>query len=429
MKEDFLHYIWRYKKFDFKSLQTSKGEKLTIENVGSYLENAGPDFFNGQITIDNQKWAGNIELHLKSSDWYLHHHEKDTAYENVVLHVVWEHDVDVFRKNNVEIPVLVLKDYVSDELVTNFQSLASPKSWIYCENQIHDADVFVFSNWLERLFIERLERKQKPIDALFLELNKDWEAVLFCLLAKNFGLNTNGLAFLDLAQNIPFPIIRKEASDAVNLEALFFGFSGLLDSEKEDVFYKELQNRFGYLVLKHQLEIKRTIPLQFFKLRPDNFPNIRLSQLAHLFSKNQQLFSDCIQVKSLKEVAKIFDVGVSEYWHTHYTFDKVSPKRMKKLSSTFIELVMINTIVPLQYAYFKSRDEEIQESLMAMMHQIKPESNAIIDKFKSFGLPIKNAYESQALLQLKNEYCNKKKCLSCSIGIQLLNATKTSKID
>jgi hypothetical protein len=427
MKEDFLHYIWRYKKFDFNSLQTSIGDHLTIENVGSYLENAGPDFFNGQITISGQKWAGNIELHLKSSDWYLHHHEKDAAYENVILHVVWEHDVDIFRKNNVEIPVLILKDYVSKDFINNFEILTAPKSWIYCENEIQDVDHFTYSNWTERLFIERLERKQKPIDELFLKLNKDWEAVLFCLLAKNFGLNTNGMAFLDLAQNVPFSVIRKESSDALNLEALFFGFCGLLDSDKEDLYYKELQNRFGYLVLKHKLDFKRTVPLQFFKLRPDNFPNIRLSQLANVFFKNQQLFSDCIQIKSMKEVSKIFDVAVSHYWQMHYTFDKVSPKRVKKLSSKFIELIMINTIVPLQFAYFRSRDEEIQEHLIAMMYEIQPEANAVIDKFKSFGLSVKNAYESQSLLQLKNEYCNLKKCLSCGIGIHLLNTTKQAK--
>ena len=429
MKEDFLHYIWRYKKFDFNSLYTSRGEILTIENVGSYLENAGPDFFNGQITIDGQKWAGNIELHLKSSDWYVHHHEQDTAYENVILHVVWEHDVDIFRKNNVEIPVLILKDFISKDFITNFEILTTPKSWIYCENQIRDVDDFTYSNWMERLFLERLERKQKPIDELFLKLNKDWEAVLFCLLAKNFGLNTNGMAFLDLAQNIPFSIIRKESSDAVNLEALFFGFCGLLDAEKEDVYYKELQNRFGYLVLKHQLDFKRTVPLQFFKLRPDNFPNIRLSQLANVFANNHQLFSDCINVKSIKQASKIFDIAVSEYWQTHYTFDKVSPKRNKNLSPKFMELLMINTIIPLQFAYFKSRDEEIQERLMTMMHEIQPEANTIIDKFKSVGIAVKNAYDSQSLLQLKNEYCNLKKCLSCGIGIHLLNTTTATKKD
>lgn len=427
MKEDFLHYIWRYKKFNFNSLQTSSGEKLTIENVGSYLENAGPDFFNGQITIDGQKWAGNIELHLKSSDWYLHHHEKDSAYENVILHVVWEHDVDVFRKNNIEIPVLILKEYVSVDYINNFQTLSTPKSWIYCENQILQVDNFTYSNWLERLFIERLERKKKIIDEQFLKLNKDWEAVLFCLLAKNFGLNTNGIPFMEMAQNIPFSIIRKESSDAINLEALFFGLCGLLDGEKEDLYYKELQNRFGYLVLKYQLDFKRTIPLQFFKLRPDNFPNIRLSQLAQVFAKNQQLFTDCVNVKSVKEVSKIFEVSTSDYWKTHYNFDKVSPKQAKKLSAKFIDLVMINTIVPLQYCYYKSRDEEIHELLIALMYAIKPESNAVIDKFKGLGLSVTNAFESQSMLQLKNEYCNQKKCLSCAIGIQLLNPTKEVK--
>ena len=226
MKEDFLHYLWKFKKFDTLNLKTFNGEEITIINVGQYLELAGPDFFNAQITIGNQKWAGNVEIHLKSSDWYVHHHERDEAYENVILHVVWEHDAEIFRKNNTEIPVLELKKYVDKSTVENYQSLMAPKSWIFCEKQIKHVDEFVFKNWQERLFFERLERKSKPIFDLLEQTNQDWEAVLFCLLARNFGLNTNGEIFLKIAQSIPFSVVRKESFEVENLEALIFGTAG-----------------------------------------------------------------------------------------------------------------------------------------------------------------------------------------------------------
>ncbi|MES2412133.1 MAG: DUF2851 family protein, partial [Bacteroidota bacterium] len=196
MKEDFLHYVWQYKKFDFSNLTTVSGESLTITSCGNYLQQNGPDFFNSQIVLGNQKWAGNIEIHTKSSDWYLHHHEEDSNYENVILHVVWEHDTPVFRKDNSEIPVLELKNYILKKDLENYQALASPKSWIYCERQIAAIDSFVLNNWQERLFLERLQRKYFPIEQLLKETGNNWESVLFCMVAKNFGLNTNGDTFL-----------------------------------------------------------------------------------------------------------------------------------------------------------------------------------------------------------------------------------------
>ncbi|HJY13408.1 MAG TPA: DUF2851 family protein, partial [Flavobacterium sp.] len=219
MREDFLHYLWKFKKFETLNLRTTQNDQIVIIKTGDYLELSGPDFFNAQIKIGNQKWAGNVEIHIKSSDWYVHHHEKDPAYENVILHVVWEHDTEIFSKNNTEIPVLVLKDYVSPEVLHNYHSLLSLKSWISCEKQIAQIDEFVFKNWQERLFFERLERKSKFIYDLLEETNGDWESVLFSLLAKNFGLNTNGNTFLQIAKAIPFSIVRKESFEIENLEA------------------------------------------------------------------------------------------------------------------------------------------------------------------------------------------------------------------
>lgn len=420
MKEDFLHYVWKYQKLASLELQTVKGETISILHPGYYLETAGPDFFNAQIIIASQKWAGNIEIHVKSSDWYLHNHERDIAYNNVILHVVWEHDSDVFAPNNQEIPVVELRNYVNKELLFSYKNLIAQKSWIYCENQIQEVNSFVVSNWQERLFFERLERKSQYVFDNLVVTQNDWESVLFLLLAKNFGLNTNGVSFFKIAQSIPFSVIRKEASDLQNLEALFFGMAGLLDYDKEDTYFKDLQFRFYYLLQKYAIEKVNIEPLQFFKHRPDNFPTIRLAQLASLYYQEKHLFSKTTNEFSLPLLYERFAVATSEYWQTHYQFDKISPKKSKKLTKSFIDLLLINTIIPIQFAYAKNQGKEITEELIALMQSFKPEKNAILDKFKSFGISAKNAFEAQTLLQLKSEYCNKSRCLDCAIGSELL---------
>ena len=420
MKEDFLHYVWQYKKFDFSNLTTVSEESLTITNCGNYLKQSGPDFFNAQIVLGNQKWAGNVEIHIKSSDWYLHHHEKDTNYDNVILHVVWEHDTPVFRKDNSEIPVLELKKYILKKDLENYQELASPKSWIYCESQIATIDNFVLANWQERLFVERLERKYIPIEQLLQETENNWEAVLFCMLAKNFGLNTNGETFLKIAKSIPFSIIRKESTEVANLESLFFGTAGLFPLDAEDNYTKELKKRFDYISQKHKLKKIVIEPVQFFKHRPDNFPTIRLAQLAMLYHKQQNLFSKVIVANTVTALHQLFEITITNYWQNHYQFDKESPNKKKKFSKSFIDLLVINTIVPIQFAYAKSQAKEASESLMDLLREITAEKNIIIEKFSNFGIKAKNAFETQSLLQLKNEYCNHSKCLQCAVGIQLL---------
>ncbi|MEO5777027.1 MAG: DUF2851 family protein [Flavobacterium sp.] len=420
MKEDFLHYVWQYKKFDFSNLTTVSGELLTITNCGNYLQRTGPDFFNAQIVLGNQKWAGNIEIHIKSSDWYLHHHEKDTNYDNVILHVVWEHDAPVFRKDNSEIPVLELKKYISKKDLENYNALALPKSWIYCESQIATIESFILENWQERLFVERLERKYIPIEQLLKETENNWEAVLFCMLAKNFGLNTNGETFLKIAKSIPFSIIRKESAEVANLESLLFGSADLFPVDVEDNYTKDLKFFFEYISQKHKLKKILIEPVQFFKHRPDNFPTIRLAQLAMLYHKQQNLFSKVIVAKTVTALHQLFEITISDYWQTHYQFDKESPKKKKQFSKSFIDLLVINTIVPIQFAYAKSQGKEASESLLDLLREMAAEKNMVIEKFFSFGIKAKNAFETQSLLQLKNEYCNQGKCLQCAIGIQLL---------
>lgn len=422
MKEDFLHFLWQFKKFDLARLHTTKGEKLTIVSSGLYLQKAGPDFFNAQVIIGTQKWAGNVEIHCRSSDWYLHSHEINPNYDNVILHVVWEHDTEVFRKDNTELAVLELSNYVSKKMLENYQSLMLDKTWLFCEKQIASVDGFVLDNWKERLFFERLEKKSRLIWKTFSETLNDWEALLFCLLAKNFGLNSNGETFLKIALSIPFQKIRKESFEVRNLEALFYGTAGLLNNENEDVYFQDLKERWVYLRHKHRLKRIYVDPVQFFRLRPSNFPTIRLSQLANLYHSKPGLFSEIIETKSLAEFYKLFNVTASDYWSDHYQFDRQSRKKEKKLTNVFIDLLLINTVVPLKFAYAAYLGNDISEEIVQLFREISAEKNIIIDKFQDFGIAVNNAYETQALLQLKNEYCNKKRCLECGIGMELMKS-------
>jgi hypothetical protein len=420
MKEDFIHYIWKYKKFNFSNIKTSDGEELIILNSGDYLQKEGPDFFNAQIIIADQKWAGNIEIHVKSSDWYLHHHEKDINYNNVILHVVWNHDTPIYRKDNSEIPVFEIKNYVSQDVQHTYKELSTKKSWIYCENQIKNIDSFVLANWQERLFLERLEEKAKPIQELLTETHQDWEAVLFYLLAKNFGLNTNGDAFYKIAKSLTFSLIQKESLEVIYLEALLFGQANLIPDDVEDNYPKELKDWYDYLTIKYKLNKPTLENIQFFQLRPDNFPTIRLAQLSMLYHLQRNLFSKIISTKNLTEIQSLFDLSVNGYWKTHYNFDKPSPKKGKSLSREFINLLIINTIIPIKFAYAQNQGKESAEILIDLLATIPAEKNNIIEKFSIFGIKSKNAFQTQALLQLKNNYCNSKKCLNCAIGLDLL---------
>ncbi|WP_288983143.1 DUF2851 family protein [uncultured Flavobacterium sp.] len=420
MKEDFLHHVWQHKKFAVTQLQTTAGESIQILNSGQYLQLAGPDFFNAQIIIGNQKWAGNVEIHIKSSDWYFHNHENDSNYDSVILHVVWEYDTPIFRKDNLEIPTLELRNYVALSDLHKYQSLISQKSWIFCENEITNVDGFIFKNWQERLYFERLERKSAEIMTLLAESNNDWEAVLFCLLAKNFGLNTNGPLFLKMAKSIPFSVVRKESFVVDNLEALFFGQANMLVSNFQDNYTKKLLQDYTYIAQKHKIQKSVFESVAFFKHRPDNFPTIRLAQLAALYHKEHNLFSKIVSVTSITEIYTLFQIEVSKYWETHYNFDKKSVTKKKKITNSFIDLIMINTIIPVRFAYEQSLQKEYSQEIIELTTALQPEKNIVIDKFASIGIFAENAFQSQSLLQLKNEYCDAKKCLQCAIGAFLL---------
>lgn len=419
MKEVILHYLWLHKRIDVTQLYTTKGEKIEIIRFGDYLQTSGPDFFNAQLIINNQKWVGTVEMHVQSSDWYLHHHEKDANYDNVILHVVWSHNAEVYRKNNTEIPVLELQSVIEAEEIARIQYLLKTKTWIYCENSIKNLVSFLFLSWKERLFFERLEQKSKEIEQLVLRQNKNWEAVCFSLLAKNFGLNTNGETFLEIINTIPFSVLQKESYIIEHLEALFFGYANLLSTSREDDYVKKLKENFNYLKHKYQLPDKQ-LQVQFYKLRPSNFPTIRLSQLAMLFYKHKKLFLDLVEATTKEKIYSLFNSGVSPYWETHYNFDTVSKKTTKKLTKSFINLLIINTIIPLQYTYKKSIGLDVSNEIITLLSTLQPEKNTILEKFVSIGISNANAFDSQSLLQLKKNYCNQQKCLKCAVGVAIL---------
>lgn len=420
MREDFLHYIWNAKKIQAENLITAQNDTLRILSFGQYLQQSGPDIFNAKIELNNQIWAGNIEIHVKSSDWYIHKHEQNENYDNVILHVVWEHDVAVFRKDNTEIPVLELKNYVDDMVLKNYENLIVAKPFIYCEKDIAHVDTFILESYKERLFIERLQQKCEPIFELLNQNNNDWEATLFCLLAKNFGLNTNGTIFYKTALSIPFLILQKEAVDIGYLEALLFGQAQMLPQTPHDLYTKELQSWYEYLVLKYKIDKPILPPVSYYKHRPDNFPTIRLAQLAMLYYKERNVFSKLIESKSIQEIKQVLSIQASTYWDTHYTFDKQSLKKAKKLSASFIDLLIINTIIPLKFAFATVQKQEIETEIFSLISTIPAEKNSILDKFKALNLDIKTAKDTQSLLHLKKNYCDLKKCLQCTIGLQVL---------
>jgi len=421
MQEDFLHYIWQHKKFDILRLKTVQNEQIDIFSVGQKNLNSGPDFFNSQLKIDEQLWAGNVEIHIKSSDWFVHNHEQDVAYDNVILHVVWEHDCDVFRKDNSQIPTLELSNYIDKHLFESYKSLfANTKKWINCEKDFAKVDSFTIDNWLERLYFERLERKSIDIQELLSKSKNDWEAVLFILLIKSFGLKVNGDAFFSLAQSIDFSIIRKIQSKPELIEALFFGQAGLLEGDYHETYYLQLVKDYQFLKQKFQLDNQYVLPLQFFRLRPPNFPTIRLSQLAMLYHKHQNLFSKLMAAQTLEEFYELFDISASSFWETHYTFGKQSKDSAKSLTNSFIDLVLINTVLPLKFCYTKHLGKRVDDQIVIIATAINSEDNSIIKTFNSLKKVSHSSLESQALIQLKSEYCDKNKCLQCAIGNSLI---------
>ncbi|MGS2763905.1 DUF2851 family protein [Sinomicrobium sp. M5D2P9] len=422
MKEDFLHYLWKFQKFRGEVLYTSAREKVEVLATGHHNNLSGPDFFNAKLRVDGQLWAGNVEVHVKSSDWYVHHHEKDMAYDNVVLHVVWEDDMPVFRKDNSAIPAVELKHIVPGAVYANYDNLLkNGYKFINCEKEIGGVDGFLRNNYLERLFFERLERKSVAVFRDLEDSKNDWEAVFFRNLMKNFGLKVNGDSFRSIADSVSYSVVRKVQGDLLQLEALLFGQAGLLEeSEAPDSYMKELQKEYMYLRRKFKLAGTGVVRPRFHRLQPANFPTLRLSQLANLYFTRKTLFASAMDVRNVKDFYDLFNSRASGYWENHYTFGKISGKRAKPLTGSFIDLLLINTVIPVKFCYSRYTGKDVNALIFDIATNLNPETNRITDKYDILGVKAENAKDSQALLQLYNTYCAKNRCLECTIGHQLL---------
>lgn len=424
MKEKFLHFVWNFQLFQTQNLYSTDGSEIFIEQKGQWnTHDSGPDFIHSKIKTDNVLWTGNVEIHVRSSDWDLHRHSCDEAYSNVILHVVFEHDKEIEFLKNRNIPTLELKNFIPKEVLFNYrQLLESQRNFIPCEESLSQVSVTTVGFWLERIFVQRLERKVLEIEIEFAKNGKNWEQLLFKKLAYTFGLKINAGAFQYWSNSFEFKIIRKIQDRPDTVQALFLGQAGFLDIESDDDYVKLLQKEFQFLKSKYNLQPVNSSVFKFFRLRPPSFPTIRLAQMACVYNQYPNLFMFLMGSKSADKIYPVFsDLELPSFWQNHYTLDKKSPRNSeKKITSELIERIIINVIVPVKFAYAKSIGKEISDELIDLLLSLPSEKNSIIDEFGKMGLRAKNAFESQAFLELKKHYCDEKNCLNCGIGLQIL---------
>jgi len=421
MKEEFLHYIWQFQLLNSMELTTNAGDAIQVIKTGEKNTNAGPDFFSGQLKIGKTIWAGNIEIHINSSDWNKHKHQDDSAYDNVILHVVFNHDTEVFTSKNRKIQVLELANLVNETLFEKYQSLVGEKRKIPCQHFLPTIDGFTLRNWQDRLVVERLERKADEIVNSLEETVNDWEETFFRLLAKNFGFKVNALPFEQVAKALPYKYLKKHNDNLFQLEALLLGQAGYLEANLVDDYAMSLQTEYCFLKTKFNLKPIENHLWKMFRLRPSNFPTIRLVQFAKLIHGSSYLFSNCVESSSLREVRKLLDVHLSGYWENHFQLDKPSVTSSKTLGESSVNILIINTIVPLMFQFGKRKNKpERMEKALEFLHEIKAEKNSIISNWESNGIKVESSFVSQAMIHLKNEYCDKVRCLDCVLGNKIL---------
>lgn len=416
MTERLLQYIWQFQYLNSRELRTTEGEQLRIIHPGMYNTNQGPDFSNAKISLGKTVWAGNIELHINSSDWKNHKHSEDRHYNNVILHVVWQEDV----KLELPFATLVLQDKVPKLLLHTFNELMNTPSPVPCATHVPRVDSILWTSWKERLLVERMEQRAAMILNYLQQTGFHWEEVLWWLLARNFGMPVNSQAFEWMARSIPFRVLSKHKDQIHQLESMFFGQSHLLEGSFTEDYPKLLQKEYRFLQKKYGLE-KINVPPVFLRMRPSCFPSIRLAQLAMLLHENGRLFSKIREAAGIKELKETLVVTANDYWHYHYVFDEPSAYKEKKLGRQMTESLLINTVIPLLFAYGHLQHEsQLKDKALKWLEEIGPEKNNITRGFEGLKLVNETALDSQAFLQLNNEYCRKKRCLECAIGNKLL---------
>lgn len=419
--EQLLHYLWKYRLYRPSDLTTTQGDTLEIIDPGLENTDAGPDFFNAKIRINGTVWAGSVEIHQKASDWLAHGHSADKAYGNVILHVVETDDGTVFRQNGEAIPQLVLP--IPEQVIDNMEWLLTRDSPVACLERLPAIDPVFRLQWMDALLAERLERKTDDILRWLDLYQKDWNEVFYILLCRNFGFGVNSDAFERLARSLPLKCILKQRPSASQVEALFLGQAGLLNDSNGNRhhYYRLLQQEYSFLRKKYGLEPLEPHIFRNLRLRPDATPHIKLVELAAIWIRHDTLFSSVLSARTPRELKDFFRVPASAFWDTHYNFLRPSPHRKKQLGENALNMLLINTVVPLMFAYglYHQMDEHKARALR-LLASIPPEQNSIISLFSQVGMKPRNAGDTQALIQLKRNYCEQKKCLYCRLGFQLL---------
>ena len=417
--EQLLHYVWKHKIFPLKELKTTTGQQVEVIDTGLANTDAGPGFFNAKLKLDGVLWIGNIEIHERSSDWFKHGHHADAGYNSVILHIASEIDTEISRSNGERIPQIQL---ICPEAVrTNYKELLETDSYPPCYRIIPSLSPFTAHSWMSALQMERFEQKATLLNERLKRCQGNWEDAFFITLARNFGFGLNGDAFETWAHQLPFRAVDKHRNDLFQIEAIFFGQAGILEDSDGDGYYLRLKKEYTYLQHKFGLIPMDASLWRFLRLRPANFPHIRIAQLACLYHRAYGLLSRIMETETLQGVRDILKGGTSEYWLTHYTFGGSSPSRPKTLSNTSLDLLIINTVVTFLYAYGLHKGNRVLCARAgSFLEELKAENNYITRMWEQYGMKASNAADSQALIQLKKEYCDKKKCLYCRIGYEYL---------
>lgn len=420
--EELIHLIWQLRLYDSTELQTNDHQSIQILNCGYANKHAGPDFTDAKIIIGQTTWVGQVEIHLKSSDWYVHGHQNDAAYNNVILHVVLDDDMQVQTANGATLPTLSLRGRVNEQLLQRYQSLIGATYAFPCEKQIGGIDGFVISGFLPRVLVERLEQKCKEIFERLEQLNGNWDETFYHFMAKSFGFKINAVSMQLLAQSLPQQLFAKHKDQALQIEALVFGQAGFLNQQFDEEYPNLLKQEYAFLKKKYGLQDIGVALWKFLRMRPQNFPTLRLAQFAALIVKSNHLFSKVLEVKKVKELKLLFeDLPVNKFWETHYHFNKETAHVNLQLGKQSIDNILINTVSLFLFAYGKyGQQANYQTRAFYLLESIAAEKNKVVSQYENAGVEIGNAYQTQALLQLRKNYCNQKKCLNCGIGLKIL---------
>ena len=420
MKEEFLHFIWKHQLCQKESLFTTDGDSLQISQPGFHNTHAGPDFFDARIRIGDTRWAGNIEIHQKASDWNKHGHQHDPVYRNTILHVVAESDVQVYNDLGSIVPVLVIK--WPQWIENNYETLIKSHDWISCASLLYQVDPFRIRFFLNGIVVERLKQKIDTISNVLAETKEDWGETFYFMLARNFGLRENALPFEMVARSLPQSVLARHHDSLFQIEALFFGQAGLLGDELfGDEYYIELRKEYRFLAVKYGLKPIAGHIWKFMRMHPGNFPTIRLAQFAALVHHSRGLFTAVIEANNLEDLQQLFTITASEYWDTHYSFNKPSVNKKKAFGDQIFRLIVINVVVPFYFLYGDNQNKLLlKDRALEILEHLPAENNSAINRWASAGIVAANALESQGLLQLQRNYCEPKRCLDCTIGHKII---------